>query len=315
MNCLLLGIIWRCSLKNYGEIKMRFLSPLRYPGGKAKLSPFFYELIEKNELHDFEYAEAYAGGAGVALNLLTNRYVSAIHLNDLSYPIYSFWYSMLKNTEEFCKRINNISLSIEDWNFQKKIITSAKSYNIFDVGFAAFYLNRTNRSGILNGGIIGGKSQEGKWKLDARFNRENLIKRIKLISLFKSKIHIYNLDAIEFLNKRIKSLSNNVLIYLDPPYYEKGRELYDNHYLHNDHLEIAEVIENLEEKNWVISYDNTKPIREIYSGYDKLTYNLNYSAQEKYLGSEVIIIDPKLEHPDYEQIKVIKNPNILRSLH
>jgi DNA adenine methylase len=294
---------------------MRFLSPLRYPGGKAKLGPFFYELIEKNELQDFEYAEAYAGGAGVALDLLTNRYVSAIHLNDLSYPIYSFWYSILKNTDEFCERIKNISLTIEEWNIQKEMITNAESYDIFDVGFAAFYLNRTNRSGILSGGVIGGKSQEGKWKLNARFNRENLIKRIRLISLFKSKIHIYNLDAIEFLNERIKDLSNDVLIYLDPPYYEKGRELYDNHYLHDDHLEIAEVVKNLEEKLWVISYDNTKPIRDIYSEHDKLTYNLNYSAQKKYLGSEVIIIDPKLEHPDYEQIKVIKNPNILRSIY
>nr|WP_234570081.1 DNA adenine methylase [Rhodohalobacter sp. 614A] len=289
------------------------MSPLRYPGGKGKLAPFFHELIQTNKLHDYEYAEVYAGGAGIALDLLTNKFVSAIHLNDLSYPIFSFWYSILNHTDGFCNRIENIPLTVEEWFNQKNILHNTESNEIFDVGFAAFYLNRTNRSGILNGGLIGGKSQSGKWKMDARFNRENLVKRIKLIQLFKSRINLYNLDAKQFLSESINELSDEMLIYLDPPYYEKGNELYENHYHHDDHNDIANIIGTIDNKNWIVSYDNTKPIRKIYQNYDRLMYNLNYSAQKKYLGSEIIILDPDLEYPSVGEIDIIKNPQVVNA--
>lgn len=290
---------------------MRFLSPLRYPGGKAKLAPFFHNLIEKNNFCDFEYTELYAGGAGVALDLLTKRYVSAIHLNDLSYPIYSFWYSILNFNDQFCSRIREIPISVDEWESQKEILENPDSNNIFEIGIATFYLNRTNRSGILNGGLIGGKSQNGKWTMEARFNKPNLLKRIKLIKLFRSRINIYNLDAEYFLDNKINSLTSKNLIYLDPPYYEKGSKLYENHYKHSDHNSIAKKIQELDEKYWVISYDNTTAINQIYDQYDRLYYDLNYSAQKKYLGSEVIILDPKLEYPDFNEIDILKNQKLI----
>lgn len=286
---------------------MRFISPLRYPGGKAKLAPFFHNLISKNDLYDYEYVEPYAGGAGVALDLLSKKFVKKIHLNDLDYSVYSFWHSILNHPDKFCEEIRRTPVSLDEWEEQKEIVSKPNNHNIFEVGFATFYLNRTNRSGIINGGVIGGKSQEGKWKIDARFNKENLIKRIKFISLYSSQIEIYNKDAAQFLQETISSINDKSLIYLDPPYYEKGSKLYENHYLHDDHLEISNIIDEVK-KYWVISYDNKDPINNMYEGYDRLFYDLHYSAQKKYFGSEVIILDPRLTFPNIEEINIIKNP-------
>ena len=157
-------------------------TPLRYPGGKQKLAPFILELMKANKLVGGEYAEPYAGGAGVAIRLLLNGHVSRIHLNDSCIGVYSFWRSILAKTEEFCKRIANVPLTVPEWRRQKEIFSRPSEFNQIDVGFSMFYLNRCNRSGILSGGLIGGPKQNGKWRMDARFNREELIRRIKAIA-------------------------------------------------------------------------------------------------------------------------------------
>ncbi|MFS1564335.1 MAG: DNA adenine methylase, partial [Candidatus Arsenophonus phytopathogenicus] len=154
---------------------------------------------EKNNLHDLHYAEPFAGGAGLALNLLTKGYAKKIYLNDINPAIYAFWYSIINHTHDFCKKIEKTDVTIDEWHHQRKIMVHAKSSNIFELGYSTFFLNRTNRSGILLGGILGGKEQKGNWKLDARFNKYNLIERIERISKYKNNIIISNLDAREFI--------------------------------------------------------------------------------------------------------------------
>src|SRR5258706_9901788 len=165
-------------------------TPLRYPGGKAKLANYVKTIIEANGLFDGEYVEPYAGGAGIALELLFHEYVSKIYINDISRPIYSFWRSVLEHTDELIRLIRTVKLSVHSWDRQKKILSHPDDHDDLQLGFATFFLNRTNRSGILNGGVIGGRDQSGPWKIDARYNAEELTYRIAEIAKFKNRIKI-----------------------------------------------------------------------------------------------------------------------------
>lgn len=266
---------------------MRFSTPLRYPGGKAKFAPFVKDLMAVNNLSG-DYLEPFAGGAGVALDLLYNGYCKNIHINDFDLAVYNFWKSVTTNTEEFLRILYQTPVTMEEWYKQKTILDNPMNYSDIEHGFAAFFLNRTNRSGILKGGVIGGKNQEGHYKLDARFNKENLSKRIEKIGDFSDRIKVYNLDALDLLNTVDTMLPQDSLIYLDPPYYVKGQGLYRNFYIHEDHVQIRKALDRVRTK-WIVSYDNCDEIKDIYSGYRQEDYELNYSAYYKMKGSEVMV--------------------------
>jgi DNA adenine methylase len=275
---------------------MYFNSPLRYPGGKSKLSRYIRDIIDKNKLNDGVYIEPFAGGAGLALNLLYNEYVSKIILNDLSKPIYSFWYSVINYNDELCNLILNTPLDLKEWKKQKKIQNSNNSHDILKLGFSTFYLNRTNRSGIINGGVIGGLNQKGRYKINARYNKEELIKRIKLVHKYAERIDIFNLEAMDFISNISNKIAMKSLFFIDPPYYNKGQYLYDNYYKNGDHLKLCETISNLHNK-WIVTYDNNKTISDIYKNYKQREYSLNYSAAKNRQGSEIMIFSSKLLIP------------------
>lgn len=269
-------------------------TPLRYPGGKAKFAPKIKSIIENNDLHG-HYVEPYAGGAGVALDLLFNGVCTDIHINDLDLAIYHFWKSITEETEDFIRLVSKTDVTIEEWHKQKDILKQ-DDISPIERGFAAFFLNRTNRSGILKGGVIGGLQQLGNYKLDCRFNKETLIKRIQKIGSLSNKIHVYNQDTEKWLLEIDNLIPSNSLIYLDPPYYEKGQGLYRNFYNHQDHKSIKEKLIKVKTP-WVVSYDNNQNIRDIYQQYRQEEYILNYSASKKMKATEVIIYSDSIKLP------------------
>lgn len=273
----------------------RHKSPLRYPGGKAILTPLVANVIKQNNLFDGGYAEPYCGGAAIGLELLTGELVKRVYLNDADYRIYAFWSSMLNNTDDFIHLIKDTPLSIDEWRHQKDIIINYNDNDLLSVGFATFYLNRTNRSGILNAGPIGGYSQSGKWNLSARYNKNELINRILFLSNYSNRIKLSNYDALVFLDKleNNRSYNNKLLVYLDPPYYSMGSKLYLNYYTSKDHKQLAEYI-GLSTLNWMLSYDNVKEIRDLYHDFPMLKMNLMYHAQTVKRGSELIVFNQKL---------------------
>ncbi|MDO9232989.1 MAG: DNA adenine methylase [Methylotenera sp.] len=279
---------------------MRFNTPLRYPGGKGKLTPYLKLVFEHNNLIDGNYVEPYAGGAGVALNLLADGYTSCIHLNDLNSSVYAFWYSVINHSEELCKKIFDVTVTIDEWYKQKAILNDPSNHSLIDIGFSTFFLNRTNRSGILLGGVIGGKNQDGDWKLDARFNKSSLIDRIEKIALLRDRIRLYNLDAAALIKTVLPTLPQKTLIYLDPPYYVKGQGLYQNHYKHDDHIAIADLVQKEIKQHWIVSYDHTPEIDQMYKPRAKITYGINYSAQNRYQGAEVMFFSENLILPDVQ---------------
>jgi DNA adenine methylase len=269
-------------------------TPLRYPGGKAKLGPFLVLLLKTNRLVDGIYAEPYAGGAGAALFLLFRGYVSRIHLNDLDQGVASFWRAVVGQNERFAREIETIPLTVEEWDRQRQAFDTMRPG--FEKGFSFFYLNRTNRSGIMNGGIIGGRSQNGTWRIDARFNRNDLAERVRAIGRIKRLISLSNSDAMDFLDE-FKTLNvSRRLVYLDPPYFKKGRDLYTNFYTDEDHATIANKLERLDIP-WLLTYDDCCEIRNLYERYQILESELSYSAREVRRGRELVIFGGGLKPP------------------
>lgn len=264
-------------------------TPLRYPGGKGKLATYVKAIIKSNALADGEYVEPYAGGAAIALELLFHDYVSRIHINDLSRPVYSFWRSVLDQPEELSRLVHDTARTVESWDKQKLILKNEADHDTLAVGFAMFFLNRTNRSGILNAGIIGGREQKGVWKIDARYNADELITRIQAIAELKPQISLTQLDAVEFLKQGVKVWPDKTLIYLDPPYYVKGRDLYYHFYRHEDHVNISEVVKSeIARQKWLVSYDNVPEVRALYEGCQRTVYGIGYSARTARTGAEVM---------------------------
>lgn len=290
----------------------RFPSPLRYPGGKGKLANFIKLVMLKNDLVGCEYVEPYAGGASVALSLLFEEYADHIHINDLNRSVFAFWNVVLTQTESLCRLISRAKIDTSEWNRQR-VVQRMDDVSELDLAFSTFYLNRTSRSGIIGGGMIGGKNQDGPWKLDARFNRQDLIGRIEKIGRYRNRITLTGLDTAVYLRDNL-GLIANPFVYLDPPYYVKGEGLYENFYRHANHQEIAGLVSTLKTP-WIVSYDGVPEIHKMYSKFQSINYGLRYSAKERYLGIERMyfsrsLVLPGVDSPANVPISIVNSSRL-----
>lgn len=273
-----------------------FPSPLRYPGGKGKVANYFKLLFLENDLVGQHYAELYAGGASVALSLLYEEFASHIHINDLNKSIHAFWYAVLNQPDDLCRLINDTAVTIEEW-YRQRAVQDDESASPLELAFSTFFLNRTNHSGIVNGGVIGGQQQLGEWKLDARYNKADLICRIKKIARHRNRITLTGQDAADYIRTLLPRLPAGTLSYLDPPYYVKGEGLYEHFYQHDDHVAIAALMHDAQHE-WIVSYDAVANIRNLYTDFDRIEYTLSYSAAIRQRGNEAMFFSPNLRQPD-----------------
>ncbi|MEZ5404931.1 MAG: DNA adenine methylase [Verrucomicrobiia bacterium] len=287
------------------------ISPLRYPGGKSCLYDLVSTILRKNRLERGHYVEPYAGGAGLALSLLYEGHVSDIHINDLDISIWSFWECVLNRTEELVELVEKTPITIKEWHRQKQIHATPSKSNILQLAFATFFLNRTNRSGIIKGaGVIGGKSQTGNYKLDCRFNRQNLVQRIRRIAKYRNRIHLTNLDAINFMQKKQKILTEKTFFCIDPPYFNKGSYLYTNYYSRDEHKDVAKAVLNLRQP-WIVTYDYTKEIKALYLQRRQFLFDINYSIQTKRVGTEILIASKGLLLPEVIKHRKATHPPLV----
>ena len=275
----------------------RTASPLRYPGGKACLYALASSLLKENRLHRKHYAEPFAGGCGLALSLLYGGFVSDIHINDLDPSIWAFWYSVLNHPEELEERILKRPITIDEWRHQRTIHKAQDESDPVSLGFSAFFLNRTNRSGIIGGaGVIGGLAQTGNYKMDCRFNRADLARRVRRVAKYKSRVHLTKLDALDFLTYAQGVLPERAFFCIDPPYFSKGSDLYTSVYCRNDHAQLAEGIMALEEP-WILTYDNVADVSKLYRAYRQFEFDINYSLAVKRRATELLIVSKWLRVP------------------
>ncbi len=291
-----------------------FYSPLRYPGGKNKLSAFLAKICIENDI-DGHYVEPYSGGASVALFLLFEGYVNKITINDKDRSIYAFWHSVLNNNKSLIKLIENAELTISEWKRQKEVQENKAKTDLLELGFSTFYLNRTNRSGIINGGVMGGIDQTGNYLMDCRFNSEVLIERIREIGKKRKQIKLYKKDAIKLIDKIEKEAENeNIIFYFDPPYYLKASTLYMNHYENDSHKLVSERIKAIKNIKWIVSYDNVPEIRALYSECPRKEYSFKHLVYESRDGQELLFFSKDLKQPEIEnwnpinfKLKKLKN--------
>ncbi|MBN1459770.1 MAG: DNA adenine methylase [Armatimonadetes bacterium] len=290
---------------------MRYVSPLRYPGGKASLSNFLMDTIDLNDLRECVYYEPYAGGAGAALTLLRDGVVSELFLNDADACVYAFWRAALNCTDRFVRKLVSIPLTVEEWKRQQAICIRPSRHTLFEVGFAAFYMNRCNRSGVLTGsGPIGGYSQEGEWRLDVRFNREALAERFLRLKRFRKRIHVSRKDAIVFLKSELPRGRgrDRVFVYLDPPYVNNGQRLYLNAYDADDHRALSNYLGTQQMLPWVMSYDDSELVRDLYKVYTVMALPIRYTLQAKRDEHELIIAPDNVAIPTFCRMGQSSNP-------
>lgn len=270
-------------------------SPLRYPGGKTILYDKVKKIIGKNIEKNCTYIEPFAGGCGLALKLLFNEDVGNIIINDYDYAIFCIWDAILNNTQEFISNIKNIEVTLDEWKKQHEIYENKEEYSNLQIAVATLFLNRTNVSGVIKGGPIGGFTQSGKYKIDCRFNKDTIIKKIQKIAAYKDKIKLYNLEANDFIKDIIPNINNITFTYLDPPYIQKGPSLYKNFFNEDDHRILAStVLNNLKDNKWIITYDNNKLVQEMYRNCKLEVFDLPYSAGNTKIGKEIMIYSNKV---------------------
>lgn len=274
-------------------------SPLRYPGGKSQMTPFIVDILRANDLFHGAYVEPFAGGCGIAWSLLLNNYVSEVWINDIDPAIYAFWYSVLNHPEELVSRIESTPVTMAEWFRQRDVYRSSRPRRM-DLAFATLFLNRTNRSGIISAGVIGGQQQTGNYKLDCRFTKPETIRKIRRIALYRDQIRLTRLDAAEFIVTRLPNLPQRTLVNIDPPYYSKGPDLYCSFYTHDDHVALAQHIREIRQP-WILTYDDADPIRKIYARRKVHELSLLYFAQVKRIGVELLYTSSRLKLPAMDQ--------------
>lgn len=285
------------------------LSPLRYPGGKTQLYGFAKHTIAINHINNVIYCEPFCGGSGIAVSLLLHNNVDSIILNDFDSAIYSVWYAILNETERFIKTINDTPVTMNEWAVQNKLYKKSQMLNQqdydFTLGFATFFLNRTNRSGIITGGPIGGHDQDSSYKLDCRFNKKKLVQKIKNIAEKRDSIRLYHMDAKDLIhNVLIHENQKNLFVYFDPPYYKQGQNLYKNFFNDDDHVQLSNAIREMDEYKWIATYDNEPRIREIYNDRIVQEYCIQYSANKTRKEKELIFHSPETIIETYGKVKL-----------
>lgn len=265
------------------------LSPLRYPGGKSKIYDKVRNLVVANTLGDRTYVEPFAGGFGIGIGLLCDNIVQSAVLNDFDSHIYHFWYSVIHHTEDLLKKITDTPITIEEREKQKAIYRDSSADEVSD-GFATLFLNRVNFSGVIKGGPIGGLSQNGEYKIDCRFNKSEIIKKIEHIALLKNRIELYNCDAIELITIHMQDKIRTSFFNIDPPYVKKGRQLYSNYFKEEDHRNLERIItEHLSGTRWIVTYDDCELIREVYKKYYMIGYDIQHNVGGSVQGKEIVI--------------------------
>jgi DNA adenine methylase len=271
-------------------------SPLRYPGGKSSMTGLLQQIRQINGLGTHTMAEPFAGGAGASLSLLYMEETPEIFVNDADRAIADFWWSVTTQHQEFASLLRSTRVNMTEWRRQRDTYRDRRKISRLRRGFATFYLNRCNRSGIVvSGGPIGGINQTGKWKLDARYNKKELLLRFAKIAEYSGRIHTSGQDGLNFIEARDAA---STFFFIDPPYFDKGKTLYLNALDDAYHAALSAKLKKMKDDAWVLTYDDCPEIRKLYRGWAKIrSFSLGYAASDRRKGQEIMIVPKWMRLP------------------
>jgi DNA adenine methylase len=279
-------------------------SPLRYPGGKALLSAYISGVLEENLLSGCTFYEPYAGGASVSLDLLRLGFIDRAVLVERDPLVYAFWHSVFNETDALCAAVEACPVTLETWHALQPIREvdnprKAGLYSSLQLGLAGLFFNRTNFSGIIGAGPIGGQGQTSAYKIDCRFNKVALVRQIRAASELAPRVSVRFGDAITFLRQNVARISSGFsFVYIDPPYYAQGRKLYRHHYTDDDHAALATYMKG-QGYPWVLSYDDHPRIRELYATAQMQPIYLDYKVKSSRTARELVISNLEIPPPVY----------------
>ena len=289
---------------------MAFLSPLRYPGGKGLLLDFISDVIRRTFGDRVSYIEPFAGGAGIALGLLSRGIVERAVIGDIDPAISAFWRAVYFRTEEFIDKIWMCDVSIDAWHENWHVLNSPSPTCDLELGFAAFFLNRTNHSGILRARPIGGLEQRGKWKLDCRYNREDLARRIEALAVYRDRVDLFEGNACDLLDALDDHSKEASFIYADPPYLTKSTDLYLDDMDFRQHRILAKRLRR-DYIYWMVSYDNDARVYgELFPDERFVQFSIRHSASRAHIGEEVAVFSNDCAIDD--SLGLLRSPSVGR---
>ena len=286
---------------------MTIKNPLRYPGAKSKLYDYIYQLLIAENKINCVFYEPFAGSASISLLLLENKVIKKAILNELDPLLYNFWYSVFYHTDELINMINDTDITLQNWHefSQYREANYLIGKTPVEIGFAGLFLNRTNFSGILKANPLGGIRQTSQYTIDCRFNKDKIIESIRHLAAFRDNIELFNMDAIDFMKQELKYKRNkSIFVYIDPPYYKEGSNLYRCYYTPEQHQLLAKFLLS-KSFPWLISYDNAKEIQKMYKQKSPLTIHMDYSVHTSRKAEELLISNlkiPPVEEKEEENI-------------
>lgn len=280
------------------------ISPLRYPGGKALLAAYVSGVLEENYLSGCTLFEPFAGGASVSLELLRLGFVADAIMVERDPLVYAFWESVFTDTDALCAAVQACPVTLETWKALQPTREvdnpDDTDFTLLQLGVAGLFFNRTNFSGIIGAGPIGGENQTSDYKIDCRFNKEKIIRQIETVAGFAPRVQVHFGDAIEFLRSNAEQLTTGFsFVYVDPPYYAQGKKLYRHSYTDDDHVALATFLRE-QGYPWLLSYDDHPRIRELYEFNQLQPIYLDYKVKSNRRAQELVISNLMIPPPVYE---------------
>ena len=307
--------------------KKKLLSPgrplLRYPGGKFRGAKKIFEFIPTDTK---EICSPFLGGGSIELLCANNS--MKVYGYDKFLPLVDFWNCLIKKpdelaqlvagwwstgTMEFVKekivkgRVNpskwicGLSEDFEKNGEYQKLKKELLSPELSQLERAALFyvINRTSFSGsALSGGVTPG---------NPRFTESS----VQRILEFKDANNTENI-TVECLDFR-ESIEKNKqkLMYLDPPYWLESKlygEKGNINFQEKDHLELFKILTKT--KKWVLSYNDSKKVREVYHDYRivpmEWAYGMkNYNGPTKNKKGEKIKKKNKKQMPKSSEVLIL----------
>lgn len=278
--------------------KRRYLSPLRYPGGKARMSAHLAEVFaQQHGLLDVEvWMEPFAGGAGAALTLLDEDQVSEAWLVERHPALAAFWRAVVEQGDELAARVEVLHVDMTTWDEARHVVgavSAGEQLPDLDAGLAAFVVNRCSRSGIVtaNAGPMGGKHQRGRWTVASRWNAVALAERIRHVHTLGPRIRITEGDGIEHIAELDGSvgIEDELFLFVDPPYIREGNRLYANGMTGAGHQRLADALRATPAR-WLLTYDDEPAVHEsLYPTERVLAYDISNTANRQRVAREFAV--------------------------